>query len=91
MGRTKTNTGLPAYQAIRRGECILDRMESDGADFVQTDDTHAYLWHREQLVNLYDYKDLINFLTKHGYLKQSANNRMIVTATIIIEGLKRCN
>lgn len=90
MGRTKTNTSMPAYKAIRRGECILAKLDADGADFVGIDDTHAYIWHKEQLVNLYDHQDLINFLTKHGYLKLRANSRMIVAATIIIEGLKRC-
>jgi hypothetical protein len=90
MERLKTNTRLPAQVAIRRGARILISLETDGADFVCVDDTHAYIWHREQLVNLYDHQDLIKFLTKHGYVKPHTENRMIIAAWIIFAGLQRC-
>lgn len=90
MGRPKTQSGFPVHQAMRRGSRILAQLEADGADFVGVDDTHAYLWHRDRLVNLYDHQQLIPFLQQHGYLKPRTENLMIVAAWIIYEGIRRC-
>jgi hypothetical protein len=90
MARPKTNAGLVAQRAIRHGECIVARLEADGADFVGMDNTHAYIWHKEQLVNLYDHQDLIRFLQAHGYMRPRTDNKMMIAATVIIGGLKRC-
>lgn len=65
-------------------------MEAEGADFVGVDNNHAYIWLHEQLVNLYRRRELIQFLTKHGYLKPHFENKMIIAAWIIFEALQRC-
>jgi hypothetical protein len=90
MGRPKTNTGLPAQQAFRTAERILASLEQDGADFVGVDSTHAYIWHKEQLVNLYDHQHLIRFLERYEYLRKRTENKMIVAAAVIMGGIKRC-
>jgi hypothetical protein len=90
MGRPKMTTGLPAQQAIRKAEHILTSLESDGADFVGVDDSHAYIWHREQLVNLWDHQDILDFLEARGYIGKRTDNRMIIAAWFIFQGLKRC-
>lgn len=90
MGRPKTNSGLVAQRAIHRGESILAQLACDGADFVAADDTHAYIWHKEQLVNLWDHQDLIRFLLKHGYMTKRTDNKMIIAAAVIMCGIKRC-
>ena len=90
MGRPKISAGTPAQQAIRRGERILDRMECDGADFVRMDDTHAYLWYDEQLVNLYNHQHVLDFLARHGFLKPRTENKMIIAAWVIFAGIQRC-
>jgi hypothetical protein len=90
MGRPKTTAGLPTQQAIRKAEGILTSLESDGADFVGVDDSHSYIWHREQLVNLWDHQGLLDFLEARGYIGKRTDNRMIIAAWIIFEGLKRC-
>jgi hypothetical protein len=90
MGRPKTSAALPAQQAIRKAERILARLEADGADFVGVDDTHAYIWYREQLVNLWDHQDVLRMLEKLGYVGKRTENKMIVAAWIIFEGVKRC-
>ena len=90
MGRTKTNTGLPAALAFRKGERILAELEIDGADFVRIDDAHAYIWHHEQMVNLWDHQDLIRFLETHRYIRPRTENKMIIAAAVILGGIKRC-
>jgi hypothetical protein len=90
MAKPKTNTGLPAQQAIRKGELILGQLEMEGADFVVVDETHAYLWHNEQLVNLYDHQHLLDFLARLGYLKPRTDNKMIIIAALMIEARRRC-
>lgn len=72
------------------GERTLTSLEAEGADYVRMDDTHAYIWHNEQLVNLYDHQHLIRFLEKHSYLKKRTENKMIIAAWIIFEGIRRC-
>ena len=52
---------LPTQVAIQRGKAILASMEADGADFVGVDNNHAYIWHHEQLVNIYQHRELIQF------------------------------
>ena len=90
MGRPRTEPRLPTQVAIQRAEAILASMEAKGADFVDVDNNHAYIWHHEQLVNLYRHKELIQFLAKHGYLKPRTENKMIIAAWIIFESIKRC-
>lgn len=90
MPRFKTSNNTPAHKAIRRASGILSSLEADNADFVALDDRHPYLYCQEQLVNLYDHHELIEFLTRHDYMKPQTDNKMIVTAWIIFEGLRRC-
>lgn len=90
MAQPPINTGFPVRQAMRRGGRVLAQLEADGADFVGVDETHAYLRHRDQLVNLYDHQQVIPFLQQHGYLKPRTDNLMIVAAWIIYEGIHRC-
>lgn len=90
MGSQTAKPELPTRTAIQRGQAILARMEAEGADFVGVDNCHAYIWHHEQLVNLYKHRELIQFLTEHGYLKPRTENKMMLAAWIIFEALKRC-
>ena len=90
MARPKTNIGLPAQIAMIRGSRILSQLEAEGADFVRMDDTHAYVWYHEQLLNLYDHRELIQFLKQHGYIRPRTKNKMIIAAWIIFEAIQRC-
>lgn len=90
MDTSNSNRCLATCRAITRATRILNQMEIDGADFVGVDDTHAYIWHKEHLVNLYDHHDLIRFLETQGYLRKRTDNKMIIAAWIIFEGLRRC-
>ncbi len=90
MGRPRTEPRLPTQVAIQRAEAILASMEADGADFVGVDKHHMFVWCREQLVNIYQHRELIQFLSKNGYLKPRTENKMIIAAWIIFESIKRC-
>lgn len=76
--------------AIRRAASILARLEREGADFVQMDGEHAYIWHRDELVSLFNHRQVITFLSQHHYVGSRTENKMIIAACIIFEGLKRC-
>ena len=91
LERNKSITGLLVRQAIQRASDILSRIEKDGADFVRMDEHHMYIWHREELVNLYDHQHLIRFLEKHAYMPKRTANKMIVAAWIIFQALQRCS
>ena len=90
MTKLIAKSRLPALRAIETADRILDRLERDGADFVQADERRAYLWHHEQLVNLFNHQEVIRFLEKHDYMRKRIDNKMIVAARIIFEGIKRC-
>jgi hypothetical protein len=90
MGRAPTLPPTLAGQAFRKGEDILATLDADGADFIGLDEHRMYMWHRDQLVNLWDHQHLLDFLTEYGYLGKRTENKMIIAAWIIFEATKRC-